>query len=368
MKGFSYAAVFPAVLGGGMALADVPRVAVDIAPVHGLVARVMQGVGTPDLVIPPGASPHGYAMRPSEALALERADAVFWMGEALTPWLEGPLETLASDAHVTELMAVPGTLTLEFRTGATFELHEHDADHHGEEHHDEDHADHADSHDHADHDDHDEHDHEKHAEHEAHDDHDTHDHDAHDHGDQDDHAEHDDHEGHSHTGMDPHAWLAPQNAELWLMAIAEELSELDPENAATYKANAATGKAEIEAAIKEVNEILEPFRAQSFIVFHDAYQYFEKSFGLSSSGAISLGDASDPSPARIAEIRDEVAEHGVTCVFSEPQFNPGLVATVLDGTGAKTVVIDPIGTKISTGPSFYTELIIGLGKAMASCG
>ena len=363
MKGVSYAVVFPAVLGGGMALADVPRVAVDIAPVHGLVARVMEGVGTPDLVIPPGASPHGYAMRPSEALALERADAVFWIGEALTPWLEGPLDTLASDARVTELLEVPGTLTYEFRTGATFEAHEHGDEHHDEGHQDEahdgdEHADHADEHDHNDHDGHKDHDdHEKHA-----------DHDAHDHDNHADHAAHDDHEGHGHTGLDPHAWLAPANAEVWLMAIAEELSDLDPENAATYKANAVAGKAEIDAAVKEVNALLEPFRAKSFIVFHDAYQYYEKSFGLASAGAISLGDASDPSPARIAEIRNEVAEHGVTCVFSEPQFNPGLVATVLDGTKASTVVIDPIGTSIPTGPTFYTDLITGLGKAIASCG
>ncbi len=381
MKSLSYAAVVPAVLGGGMALADVPRVAVDIAPVHGLVARVMQGVGSPDLVIPPGASPHGYSMRPSEALALERADAVFWIGEALTPWLEGPLDTLASDAHVTELLAVPGTMTLEFRTGATFEAHDHGDEHHGEEHHEEDHhedehADHAEGHDHGEHDDHD---HEKHADHEEHDheghdhgaheghDHDAHDHDEHGH-DEHDHDDHDDHEGHSHSGLDPHAWLAPGNAEVWLMAIAEELSELDPENAATYKANAKAGKAEIDAAIQEVDALLEPFRAQSFIVFHDAYQYFETSFEIAATGAISLGDASDPSPARIAEIRDDVAEYGVTCVFSEPQFNPGLVATVLDGTAAKTVVIDPLGTKIDTGPTFYTDLIKGLGKAMASCG
>lgn len=366
MKGFSYTAVIPAVLGGGMVMADVPRVAVDIAPVHGLVARVMQGVGTPDLVIAPGASPHGYSMRPSEALALERADAVFWMGEALTPWLEGPLGTLAADAHVTELLEVPGTLKLEFRTGAIFEAHDHDDGHHDSEHHEEDHADHADGHNHEGHDDHD---HDKHHDHEAHDDHDHDKHDDHaDHANHADHDDHADHDGHSHTGLDPHAWLAPENAELWLMAIAEELSELDPENAATYKANAAAGKAEIDAVIDEVNALLEPFRAKSFIVFHDAYQYFEKSFGLASAGAISLGDASDPSPARIAEIRAEVTERGVTCVFSEPQFNPGLVATVLDGTGAKTVVIDPIGTEIPTGPTFYTDLIIGLGKAMAHCG
>ncbi|MDE4134824.1 zinc ABC transporter substrate-binding protein [Phaeobacter sp. QD34_3] len=355
MKGKSYAAALPLVFGGSMALADVPRVATDIAPVHGLVARVMQGVGEPDLVVQPGASPHGYSMRPSEAQALDQADLVVWVGEALTPWLEGPLETLASDAHVIELLEAKGTLKLEFRSGATFEQHDHGDDH--EEHHDDDHETHDDHDDHHAHED--EHGHDDHADHDGHDDH--------DHQKHDDHAGHDDHEGHSHDGTDPHIWLAPANAQAWLTVIAEELAELDPDNADAYRGNADAGKAEIEAAVQQVNATLEPFRTQNFIVFHDAYQYFEHSFGLSSAGAISLGDASDPSPARIAEIRDAVADHGVTCVFSEPQFNPGLVATVLDSTGAKTVVIDPIGTKIPLGPTFYTDLITGLGNAMASC-
>lgn len=331
MKVLSYATLIAAGLSGTMVQADVPRVAADIVPVHGLVARVMQGLGEPDLVVPPGASPHGYAMRPSEALALERADAVFWMGEALTPWLEGPLATLAAEAEVVELMEVEGTLLYEFRTGATFDAHDHEDDSHEKAHGHETHADHGAEKDHGDH-------------------------------AQDGHAHDDDHEG-----MDPHAWLAPENARLWLMKVAEVLANQDPENAETYKANAIAGAAEIQTAVQQVNEILEPFRAQSFIVFHDAYQYFERSFGLDSAGAISLSDASDPSPARIAEIRDVVAERGVTCVFSEPQFNPGLVATVLDGTGAKTVVIDPIGTKIPTGPDYYTALILGLGEAMAGC-
>ncbi|MDF1773681.1 MAG: zinc ABC transporter substrate-binding protein [Pseudophaeobacter sp. bin_em_oilr2.035] len=347
MKGLSYAAALPAVIGAGMALAEVPRVAVDIAPVHGLVARVMQGVGEPDLVVPPGASPHGYAMRPSEALALDRADAVFWIGEALTPWLEGPLETLAGRARVTELLEVDGTLELEFRSGTTFDHddHDHEAEHDHDGHAGEDHDGHED-----------------HAEEGEHGD--DHDHMAHDeHGD----AHHEDHAGHAHEGIDPHAWLAPENAELWLSVIAAELAALDPENAEIYMANAKAGQAEIKETVGRLDAVLEPLRASSFIVFHDAYQYFEHSFALTSSGAISLGDASDPSPARIAEIRDAVASHGVACVFSEPQFNPGLVDTVLDGTGAKTVVIDPMGSHIPPGPEFYTDLLSELGSAMASC-
>ncbi len=138
-----------ATLMGGTAFADAPRVAVDIAPVHSLVARVMDGVGTHDLIIPLGASPHEYSLRPSEAAALQDANLVFWIGSGLTPWLADTIETLAPDANVTELLEADGTIELEFREGALFEAHE---DHEEEEH--DDHEEEGDD-DHAD-DDHDE--------------------------------------------------------------------------------------------------------------------------------------------------------------------------------------------------------------------
>ncbi|WP_261399872.1 zinc ABC transporter substrate-binding protein [Leisingera daeponensis] len=356
--------------GAGASWAEVPRVAADIAPVHGLVARVMQGLGEPALVVPPGASPHGYAMRPSEARALDQADVVFWLGGALTPWLEGPLEELAGDAHRIELLEAAGTTVLPFREGARFEAHAHDEEHadHGEhedhkEHDDHGHEEHAEGHgDHADHgghEDHDGHGHEGHAEdHAAAGNHD--DHEGHDHG-------HGDAHGHPHEGADPHAWLLPANARAWLDVIAEELAEHDPANAAAYRANAEAGKQEIADAAASISAQLEPFRAKQFIVFHDAYQYFEQGFGLSAAGAISLSDAVKPSPARIAEIRDVVVERGVSCVFSEPQFNPGLVATVLDGTGAGAAVLDPLGAKLEPGPQFYPALLQDIGAAIAAC-
>ncbi|MEP1330047.1 zinc ABC transporter substrate-binding protein [Pseudophaeobacter sp.] len=323
--------------------AEVPKVATDIAPVHALAARLMQGLGEPDLVVPPGASPHGYSMRPSEARALAQADLVFWMGEALTPWMHGAMTELAGDARVVELLEVDGTLVLPFRTGVGFEAHGHDA-HGGEDH---------DDHEAEDHSGHDEDHHDEAVE--AHED----GHDGHD-----DHAEHD----HAHAeGIDPHAWLAPENGKLWLDVMAAELSRLDPENAAIYAENADAAKVEIEAAEVRVNAELTAFRAQKFVVFHDAYQYFERSFDLQASGAIALGDASDPSPARIAEIQQVVAQNGVTCVFSEPQFNPDLVTTVLDGSAAKTVVLDPVGAHLKPGAGFYTALLEDLGAAMASC-
>lgn len=351
-----------ATLMGGVAIADVPKVAIDIAPVHSLVARVMEGVGTPDLVIQPGASPHEYSLRPSEARALQDADLVFWIGPDLTPWLADTLETLASDAAVTELLEASGTVELAVRESVLFEAHDHDD--HGEEGHDdhghgdEGHDDHAeDGHDEDGHDDHSDEKHHDHSE-EKHDDHDGH----------DDHAHQEaGHDGHDHGGHDPHAWLSPSNAMTWMNVIAGQLSAADPENAGAYFANAAAGRAEIETLVQEVNATLDPVRGGQFIVFHDAYQYFENDFDFPAAGAISISDASDPSPARIAEIQARIADEGVDCVLSEPQFNPGMVATVLDGTEAKTGVLDPLGSDLKPGPAMYPQLIRNLSLALSGC-
>ena len=336
---------------GGVAMSDTPKVAVDISPVHSLVSRVMLGVGTPDLIVQAGASPHGYTLRPSEAKALQDAQMVFWMGESLSPWMEGALDTLSSDATIITLLERDETILLEFREGAMFEEHDHDD--HGDEKHD-DHGDEK----------HDDHGDEKHDDHgdEKHDDHGDEKHD--DHGDEkhDDHGDHEDHGSH-----DPHAWLSPDNARIWLNLIASQLSIVDPENAGTYFANAAAARSEIEALTIEVNILLEPVRGKKFIVFHDAYQYFEKAFDLSASGAISLSDASKPSPARIAEIQGRIQEESIDCILSEPQFNKGLVATIMAGSKAKTSVIDPLGVGLKPGPDLYSELIRNMTETLVDC-
>ena len=334
-------------------MAEAPRVAVDITPIHSLVAQVMEGVGEPALVVPPGESPHGFSMRPTSARALQDAAIVFWMGHDLTPQLEDAIETLAANASVTELLEADGITLLDFRENALFEAHDHD---HGEhEDHDDEHED-EDDHGHAEDNDHD------HAHDEAEE---GHDHD-HDEAMTDDH-DHDDHDGHDHGEHDPHAWLSPMNASVWLNVIAAELSAADPANAGTYFANAAAARAEIETLSAEVNATLEPVRDGSFIVFHDAYRYFENDFDFPAVGAISLGDASDPSPARIAEIQERIRGEGVDCVLSEPQFSAGLVAAVLDGTEANTTVADPLGATLEPGPTLYPRLIRNLATGLAAC-
>ena len=308
-------------------MADVPNVAADIAPVHSLVSRVMDGIGAPKLVVQSGASPHGYRLRPSEAKALQDADLVFWMGEELTPWLDGALKTLASKASITTLMDQEGVILHDFRESVLFEAH--------------DHSDHDDEKDHDDHDDEKDHD---------------------DHDDEKDHDDHDDHGGH-----DPHSWLSPENAKLWLNIIASKLSVSDPENAATYFMNAAAGQTEIEEMITEVSATLKPVQGGKFVVFHDAYQYFENDFDFYASGAISLSDASDPSPARVAKIQKRIRDEGIQCVLAEPQFKRGLVATVMEGSEATASVIDPLGADLKTGPKLYTQLIINMAKTLRNC-
>ena len=289
----------------GMVSADVPQVTTDIPATHSLVTRVMVGIGMPDLIVDPGASPHEYSLRPSNAASLEAADLVFWTSNLLTPWLDGALKTLARDATVIELMDAKGSTVLPFREGVTFETDSHKHKH--------------------------------------------------------------DEDGHATVNVDPHGWLDPDNGKTWLDVIAAELSKIDPDNADIYFDNVSQGKTDIDAVISEIEATLAEFRGTTFIVYHDAYQYFETRFDVLAAGSISLGDVTDPSPARIAEIRKTVEELDVTCVFSEPQFNPELVTTVVDGTPVKARVIDPIGTQFTLGPDFYLNVLRDIAQSMASC-
>ena len=289
----------------GMVSADVPQVTTDIPVTHSLVTRVMAGIGTPDLIVNRGASPHDYSLRPSNAASLEAADLVFWISSELTPWLEGALKTLAADAKVIELMDAKGSTVLPFREGSTFETHSHRHKH-----------------------------------------------------DEDEHAT---------VNVDPHGWLDPYNGKTWLDVIATELSKIDPENTDIYFENVRQGKTDIDAVISEIDATLATFRGTNFIVYHDAYQYFERRFDVLAAGSISMGDVSDPSPARIAEIHQTVEELDMTCVFSEPQFNPELVATVVDGTKARARVIDPLGPRLTLGADFYLNLLRNIAQTMASC-
>lgn len=280
---------------------EVPRVATDIAPVHSLVAMVMVGLGTPDLIVTPGASPHGVSLRPSQARALQSADLVVWVGPELTPWLVRPLDRLAPGADKLALLQVPGTQLLTYR-------------------HDDDAPDDAPEEDH-------------------------------DHG----------------SGADPHAWLDPENARVWLAAIAGRLAGIDPANGDTYRANALAGQARLAQLQLDMAAMLAPMQGHPYVTFHDAYQYFESRFGLTPTGAVRAGDATAPGPAGLARLRDELARAGVTCAFSEPQFDPGLLRAAMGHQVLKIIPLDPMGRDLVQGPDLYPGLMRDMARAFASC-
>ena len=348
------------------AQADVPKVVTDIAPIQALVAKVMDGVGSSKQLLPANVSPHDYAMRPSEARALQNADLVVWVGAELTPMLEDSIESLAGAAATLELLHLNGTRELEFRESETFlEMSLGGKDHHdhGDDHQDE----HTDHDDHEEHDDHDGHAHkdDDHADHEGHDGEEQADHkDSHDdhHDDEDAHGSHD---GHSHEGVDPHAWLDPENARFWANAIALKLSEIDPDNAAAYRANAADLDAGLAALTASISEQLAPLQGKGFVVFHDAYQYFETRFDLAASGAFLNGDGASPSAARLKGIQEVLTDNNITCVFTEPQFNYDVVKAISEGLDLHSEELDPHGAKQDT-PS-YVDLIQTLANQFEAC-
>lgn len=332
-----------AVIAASPALAEVPQVVTDIAPVHSLTAQVMKGVGEPVLLVRPGLSPHSYALRPSQARALQDAGLVVWVGHALSPWLEKPLESLAGKADLLELLDAEGTVKLPYRgaadimAGADHDDHDHDHDH--------DHAkaeDHDHDHDHGDHD------------HDA-----DHDHD-HAHGDDDGHH-------HDHNGPDPHAWLEPENGRVWLGLIAEELAKLDPEHADTYRANAAEGQAKIAALEEGIAAATAPMKGVPFVAYHDAFQYFETHFGLTLVGRVTASDATEPSPAQLDALRDRLDDLDVRCAFTEPQFNTGLLTAAVEDRNIPILELDPLGRRHELGPDLYPALLQDVGASFAEC-
>ena len=333
-----------------------PEVVTSIKPLHSLVSGVMKGVGEPYLLIKGVASPHTFSLKPSDARELERARVIFWVGDVLAPGLERPLEILPKRAKVVALGELKGLELLKLREGGLWEGHDDD---HGEMGKD----DHHDEHKHAkakdDH--HDDHKHEK-----AKDDH----HDEHKHDKaKDDH--HDDHKhekaGDHHGGFDAHIWLDPMNARKWVDAIAYELEEVDPRNKKKYEANARNMKARIDALHKELAQALAPVKGAPYIVFHDAYQYMEKRYGLTPIGSVTLSPEIKPGAARLVEIRKKIRDTKSICVFSEPQFQPRLVKVIMEGTGAGTGVLDPLGADIPAGEDAYFILMRNMAKSLRTC-
>ncbi len=280
-----------------------PKVAVSIAPIHSLVASVTGRISTPELLMPPGASPHSYALRPSDARTLADADLVIWVGENLETVLAKPLANLGADARQLALFESPGLSRLPARRGGMWEADE----------------------------------------------------------------EHAAHDSHGHGNEDLHLWLAPANARAIVDAVAAVLAEIDPERAALYRSNAKRTRQRIDGLESELRLRLEPVKALPYLVFHDAYQYFEHSFELHSVGTIAVDPDHRPGARRLAEVRQSVRERGVRCVFSEPQFRSSMVDVVVEGSGARHGVLDPVGSELSPGRELWFQLMENMASSLVSC-
>lgn len=289
-----------------------PKVIASIVPVHSIVASVMGDVGTPELLLSGRNSEHTASLSPQQLSDLGKADVVFMIGAGLEHKLG---QVSGSDAvggkTFTALSEVAGIKTLKIREGGKFEVHEHEEEEHEGE----------------DHDDHDE----------------------------------------AILKFDPHVWLDPENAKAMTNAVAAELSKIDPEHAKTYEANAAAYVASLDQLTADISAETKPIQNKPFVVFHDAYQYFEARFGLTAVGSISDVSAAAPSAKRLNEIRSKLEETKAVCVFREPQFDAKYVTVVLEGSQAQQGVLDPIGSDITPGPKAYAELLTRLAKGARDC-
>ena len=304
------------------------NVVTTIKPLHSLVSSVMKGIGEPSLIIEGTNNPHTFVFKPSHAEMIEEADIIFWIGEDLEAFMEKPLDSLAEKAQVISFMELSSIEKLKFREKNIFDDHDgHEDEHEG----------------HEDEDDHDGHE----DEHEGHDD------------------DHNDAHAHAHGEFDAHIWLDPVNAKKMVLEIAHELSDLDPNNKVKYEDNA-------NATIKSLDELVDSNKKIlskdiSYVVFHDAYQYFEKRFGVIPAGALTLNPDVLPGAKQIADIQDIINDKGIKCIFSEPQYNPKIIETIGNDMKISTGVMDPLGAYIDAGPSMYSDLINGIANSIKDC-
>ena len=293
-----------------MAASDL-KVVVSIKPFHSLVSSVMQGVSKPALLLNGNNSPHTYSLRPSAAVKLQNADLVFWGGENLEGFLAKPIHSLAAGAWVFSFEDTPGLILRPFRSGKEWQKLDHESEN------DQDHLKKQ--------------------------------------------------EIHRLPGNDPHIWLDPLNAQKIIQNLVQILSDLDPENENTYHSN---GKKTI-LQLSDLNIQLETkmslVSSKSYIVFHDAYQYFEKRYKLNPIASVTSSSGHSTSVGRLIDIRKKIKIKNVLCIFTEPQFSPKLVETVISGTAVKTGILDPIGTSIPPGPEMYFTLLNNISHSISTC-
>ena len=278
-------------------------------PIHALVAQVMAGIASPGLLVDGTASPHTYAMKPSDAHKVHQADVFFRVSEALEPFTAKLMQALPASLVRVTLADATGVQRLARRDGGTFD--DGGDDHHG-----------------------------------------------HNHGSGEANPGH---------GYDPHVWLDPANAKAMATAIAATLSQRWPDKADQFEANASSLDARLDQLSAEIARDLAPVAGRPFVVFHDATQYFERRFGLTAVGSITVTPDAQPSARRLTDLRARVRSLAAVCVFMEPHLPQRLAASVIEGTPARTGLVDPEGTALAAGPELYFKLMRKLSTDIKTC-
>ncbi|TGO02130.1 hypothetical protein PN36_30100 [Candidatus Thiomargarita nelsonii] len=279
--------------------ASEPQIVVTIKPIHALVSGIMDGVGTPYLLLPGGESPHSYSLHPSQVRRLHRATVVVWVGPSVETFLEKTMTTLSDKIQILRLIEVPGLSLLKVRESKAWETHHLHPDNEFE--------------------------------------------------------------------IDPHIWLSPDNAKIIVQAIAQTLSQIDANNAARYTANATRLVEQLEQFDQTLKQQLAPIKELPYLVFHDAYQYFEHHYGLTAVGAITLSPESRPSVRRLYQLRARLKKQQIRCVFSEPQFESALVATLIEGSLVRRGILDPLGADLVAGTESYFTLLSNMADSLKQC-
>lgn len=321
-----------------------PKVVVSIKPVHSLAANIMKGIAEPELLLDGTISPHDFTLKPSQAKNLQEADLIIWVGEALEASLSKSIHNLEGKTKIIELLELEGLTQHKYReTKSGHGDHDDHAKH-------EEHDDHDKHEDHDDHAKHEEHDHEEHAKHEEHDDH-------------DEHAQHD----HGDNEFDAHLWLDVSNAMKVAKALNKSLGEIDPSNKPTYQANTENLIAKLSELENSIEGQIKQGASKNYMVFHDAYQYFEKQFGISEPHVISVNPEVPLSAARVANLQEEIREDNIKCVFSEPQFPAKVVTLITENTDVSIAELDPLGSGIEKGNEHYFLTMQMMSKTFSDC-
>ncbi|KGA42006.1 zinc ABC transporter substrate-binding protein ZnuA [Pectobacterium odoriferum] len=313
--------VASALLANGMSIsAASAAVITSIRPLGFIASAIADGVTPTEVLLPDGASPHDYALRPSDVQRLQSADLVIWIGPEMESFLGKSLAKVSSAKQIT-LSALPAIKSeLEKEAG-----HEH------QDGHEQAHDDHEKGHDHS--------------------------HVAHDDGDG----------GHHHGEYNMHIWLSPEMTKQAAIAIHAKLLELMPQNKDKLDANLLYFTDKIGQADEKIVKMLAPVQGKGYFVFHDAYGYFEKHYGLSPLGYFTVNPEIQPGAQRLHQIRTQLVERKAVCVFAEPQFRPAVINAVAKGTDVRSGVLDPLGSNIALGRDSYADFLLQLSNQYVSC-